>query len=185
VFCDERGFAYKVGRRREDHYRQLLGEEAEWLAVANHVPWVKDRVVKLYAWNPLWIVITRECIAGRQAAGRVPHALWETHKEITRLMIPHGWSAPEFKNDSYVYDRGRGWVLVDAGFVHRMGRGVVRYVVDILSGKRSAYGMFETPHYFASVVEREMYFGRIPERIGERLIARLQALGAWRREEPK
>jgi hypothetical protein len=132
VFCDDAGRAYKVARRAEHE----LEDEAEWLGVANQVPGLKARVAILYGYNPTLDIIVRSCPQpidrSRQRRGK----LWDLWREIGARIEPYGWTAPEFKEDSFVITRS-GPVLVDAGFVHRTGRRLLAHIKEILSGKRS------------------------------------------------
>lgn len=131
VFCDDAGRAYKVARRPGHE----LEDEAEWLGVANQVPGLKARVAILYGYNPTLDIIVRSCPQpidrSRQRRGK----LWDLWREIGARIEPYGWTAPEFKEDSFVITRS-GPVLVDAGFVHRTGRRLLVHIKEILSGKR-------------------------------------------------
>ena len=59
------------------------------------------------------------------------------------LMLPLGWTSPEYKEDSYIIrdvqyygDRGEP-VLVDVSMAHRTGPRLLEYVEDVIAGRRS------------------------------------------------
>jgi hypothetical protein len=143
VFCDARGVGYKAARRpNEGLSRKLVAEEAEWLRTASTVPSIRRHVARFRAWHPEEVVLERECVQEskppsywrERKTGRLDR--FELHREIERAMLPYGWSAPEYKEDSYRYARGRGWVLVDASMPHRVGANLVRRAAETLQGKR-------------------------------------------------
>ncbi len=168
VFRDARGRGYKVARN-DRTARHIVGEEAEWLRAASPVPELRRHIARLVRYHRGLGVIEREHIA----AAPVPYGysgkrrlLWE---EIVRVMKPYGWSAPEYKEDSFVYARGRGWVLVDAGFVHRKGTRLAARAGEVLRGRRF-HG--EKPSDLAWQLRMEG--GRtLPERTAEHLSRRL------------
>jgi hypothetical protein len=87
-------------------------------------------------------------------------------------MMRYGWSAPEYKDDSYVYARGRGWVLVDASMPHRVGSRLAARAGEVLAGKR-----FYNTRPADLAWEIRMESGRtIPPATAERLSERLLAL---------
>ncbi len=122
VLCDENNHAFKVARELDDG---MLQSEAEWLEIANRVPALKRHVAEFYAYHPKQHVLERECVQQKVAKPYVkglPYvSLYDVHRMIENAMVPHGWSAPEFKADSYVRSE-RGPVLVDAGFARRFTR---------------------------------------------------------------
>ena len=182
VLCDARGHAFKVTREpSHPHIRRLIAREAAWLARANQVPEIRDHVARFYALHP-GSILERECIRAERRGGqrRSAHALFELHETIRNAMAQYGYGAPEFKEDSYVYARGRGWVLVDAGFAQERGAQLVLRAVAMLKGRRF---FDERP---ASVAfDLRMEAGRtVPENIAARLSNRLLAMpGAT--EDPK
>lgn len=130
VFCDASGRAFKVGRRLLHDRRPSLEAEAEWVRVASSVPWVRDHVAHFEAWHPSINVLVRECVNGVKP--RWNFDPWSTHREIGQRMRPYGFMLPEFKSDSYALVRGRGAVLLDAGFAVRVGPRVAREALQRL-----------------------------------------------------
>lgn len=124
VFCDRKGRAFKVGLRLLNRGRPSLEAEAEWVRVASQVPWVQDHVARFIRWDPNVNVLVRECIDGVKP--RWNFDPWAVHREIGERMRPYGFMLPEFKADSYALVRGRGPVLLDAGFAVRVGPRVAR-----------------------------------------------------------
>lgn len=51
-------------------------------------------------------------------------------------MIPFGWTAPEFKSDSYVISDSGKITLIDASMPSRVGKNLLRWATEILDGKR-------------------------------------------------
>lgn len=158
------------------------------MRAANRVPEVSRHVAKVFAFHPAEIVIERECVDFDQAMkdkwyassyGPKPLRLSDLHNEINRRMMPRGWSAPEFKDDSYVYS-SRGPVLVDASMPHRLGRVLLRYERDLIAGRRIP-GPHERPSVGAFYVRREIgQNGGITERETQPVLdalARLEELG--------
>lgn len=133
VFCDDRGAAYKVARRPGKS--DVLQDEAEFLATANQVPGLRDRVAKLYAYDWDLDVIVRSCPEPVEDSYKRRGKLHQLWREIADRISPYGWGPPEFKEDAFVITRS-GPVLVDAGFARRQGRRMLAYVQDILRGKR-------------------------------------------------
>jgi hypothetical protein len=131
--------AYKIGRRSSSSLRRMLGDEAEWMATAGRVSGVRQYVPRLVRYDRENVVIVRGCpkrdpemTAYRYGEGR----LWDLHRDIEKKMLPHGWTAPEFKADSYVLTK-KGPVLVDASMPARVGQVLLDYVREILSGRRT------------------------------------------------
>lgn len=173
VFCVN-GVAYKVARGEN-----FLEDEAEWLDTAKTVPWVKDHVAKIHHFDTRNFVIVRECpMPGpdmtpyRYGDGK----LFDLHQEIRKRMIPHGWTAPEFKLDSYVIT-ARGPVLVDASMPARVGKRFLRYVQDLLEGLRESDG-HEWPGSVASVIRTEIIDGRLTQGEAQETLTRLAELEA-------
>lgn len=132
VLCDARNHAFKVARHPENATsRRGFSDEAEWLRVAGTVPEIRAHVARIYAFHAGKVIIERECVAGSRShySGRstrsTSNVLWDLHRAIEKAMIPYGFTAPEFKEDSFAYSPGRGWVVVDAGFAHKVGARLV------------------------------------------------------------
>lgn len=157
-----------------------LAEEYEWFRTAAQVPWVRDHVVRVYAWHPREGVLERESLEPRGPLGWTRpdrRQTWAIHREIQDRMIPYGWSAPEYKDTSYIHVRGRGAVLFDGSMAHVLGSRMARYVTDILAG-RTTPDAYENAGTLAFYIRREVDEGAIPKHIGARLLERIAAWGA-------
>lgn len=178
VFVDARGHAYKVPRSPEGAL--TIAEEAEWLKVASQVPFVKDHVARFLRFDPTTGVLVREAALGRSgmamSGGKGRLDRWELHQEISRLMHPYGFGRPEYKPESYVMVRGRGWVLFDAGFALRFGRRLIELVPKIGPDPESRAG---GDLAFAIVQESG---STIPEPIAARALARLRSVSPSARQ---
>ena len=139
VFCDAAGKrAWKVARHPDS---AMLEEEAEWLRVASTVPGVREHVSRHVRFHERANVIERECVGlggPRSERERKRTGLHELHEKIGKAMQAYGYSAPEYKEDSYVYAPGRGWLLVDAGFAHLKGTRLAARAGEVLKGARFA-----------------------------------------------
>lgn len=180
VFVDARGEAYKVPRSAEAAL--TIAEEAKWLEVASQVPFVKDHVARFVRFDPATGVLVREAVLGQHGGlvmssgvkGRLDR--WDLHREISRLMKPYGFGQPEYKAESYVRVRGRGWVLFDAGFALRFGHKLLELVPRVDRSPESREG---GDLAFAIVQES----GRtIPAPIAAKALARLRAVSPSARE---
>jgi len=154
VFCAG-ATAFKVARdtRPIDHH--LFEDEAEWLASTAAVPAVAPHVAHLRRFDPENLVIVRDCPHPDpdQSHWRWESKLHELHGFIERAMIPHGWTAPEFKPDSYVLTP-HGPILVDASMPSRVGAVLAQYVEDVVSGARPLWTT--RPHDLTFEVRREV-----------------------------
>lgn len=170
VFCDERKIAYKVARRGRE---ASVAEEAEWLARAEHVPGVRERVARNARYDTKHDVLVRECVQGSVGTSRQTSKLFDVHQEIRAAMKPYGWLAPEFKEDSYGMTRGRGPVLVDASSALRVGKELVRYTQDVLAARRPQTERLED---IAFAIRQERG-GSIPAVVADKLLVKLRARG--------
>lgn len=170
VFCDEQGIAYKVARRGRE---TSVAEEAEWLARAEHVPGVRERVARNARYDTKRDVLVRECVQGSVGTSRQTSKLFDVHQGIRAAMTPYGWLAPEFKEDSYVMTRGRGPVLVDASSALRVGKELVRYAQDVLAARRPQTERLED---IAFAIRQERG-ATIPAAVADKLLAKLRARG--------
>src|ERR1700678_4332055 len=137
VFCAG-DVAYKVARDTRPIDHQFFEEEAEWLGAAAAVPSVRLHVARFRGFDPENLVITRDCVRAdpEQSAWRYGEGnLHDLHRQIERGMIQYGWTAPEFKPDSYVLTT-RGPVLVDASMPSRVGEELARYVEAVVADER-------------------------------------------------
>jgi hypothetical protein len=174
VFCDARKRGYKVARSRETF--ASLADEAEWLSVASADPTLRNHVAKFRAWHPTLGVIERECVQAQDREKVRTWGLddkrWNLHRMIGRVMRQYGWSAPEYKDDSYIVTRDRGLVLVDAGYVLRLGSRLAREVAA--THRDPSASAFDRD--FSRGTLRSEYGRTIPRTAGERLHERLAAL---------
>ena len=101
------------------------------------------------------LVIVRDCPRKDpdESMSRWESRLWDLHREIERDMLPHGWTAPEFKPDSYVLT-AQGPILVDASMPSRVGAVLARYVEGIVAGARPLGN--DSPSDLAFAVRREV-----------------------------
>lgn len=179
-----KNMAYKVAR----HDTDMVVEEAEWFAAARKVPAMKGMVPGKVRWDADNRVLIRPYVKGRPGAWGDASKLYDQHAEIEKVMIPYGWTAPERKEGSYVVSGGswRGGdfdraVLVDASMAQRVGKELVRYALDVASGKRKpARG--ERLSDLAYYVYRERMVpsnrnGTIPVDDVRRVLAALRAAG--------
>lgn len=173
VLCDARGRAFKVGRRPDSAAnRAMLHDEAEWLRVASAMPEVRRHVARFYRFHAAENVIERECVRGGSHREDRNNARYDLHRAIEKAMLRHGWSAPEYKDDSYVYASGRGWVLVDASMAHLVGTRLAARAARTLKGE-SFEG--DSPSDLAFALRAEA--GRtLPERTAHSLSDKLLAL---------
>ena len=135
VFCDVSGRGFKAGRHDTAANRWSISEEAAWLRAANRVPGVREHVAKYYSYDAANNVLIRECVKQREYHRKNEKKIWELHDRIRGRMIKVGWSAPEFKPESYAVVPGRGPVLFDASSALRVGSNLVRLVTDALAGR--------------------------------------------------
>ncbi len=174
VLCDARKRGYKVARSRETF--TSLADEAEWLSVASSDPTLRNHVAKFRAWHPTLGVIERECVQAQDREKVRTWGLddkrWNLHRMIGRVMRQYGWSAPEYKDDSYIVTRDRGLVLVDAGYVLRLGSRLAREV----SATHRDPSASQFDRDFSRGTMRSEYDRTIPRSVGERLHSRLAAL---------
>jgi hypothetical protein len=177
VFCDKEGLAYKVGRARgttpsPSIYRGLR-DEAQFLADAAQVPWVRDHVAQVVDFDDAGVVIVRECVQGRPGGWGAPRGLSDTFNEIAQRMEKNKaaeWGSPEAKEDSFVWV-GDKWVLVDAGSARRLGYNLLRYVEDTLRGRvRHPERLDDLAFY----VRREVQEGAVRAEDAEPVLAALR-----------
>lgn len=174
VVCDARGRGFKASRTRTKVDMRSLADEAEWLRVASTEPAIREHVARFYRWHPAEGVIERECLRAKDREKvrtfGLDTKLWNLHQTIRRVMLRNGWTAPEFKTDSYVVTRDRGPVLVDAGLAARVGVALAHEVADLHRAGSTA-----TPfdREFGRGMIRSEYGRSIPHDVGVRLHDRL------------
>ena len=130
VFCDAAGRGYKIGHTRLQG--DVLAREAEFLRIVGSDPEVSRHVAQLERFDPSVPMIVRECV--REDGGQAyRHGLrnerYEVWNRIRTVATRYGFGPPEYKDDSFRYVRGRGWVLVDAGFAFASGRRLIGQVL--------------------------------------------------------
>lgn len=176
VFCDRSDHAWKVFRihggseRERLHILDSLTEEYEWLRDATGSE-IARNVAEVYDIHVPALVLERECVDGEAGNdwydGR---RLRELHKRINQAMIPRGWTAPEYKDNSYIIRPDGTPVLVDISMVMRVGENLVGFVEDVLAGRRQTHERF---HDLAYYVLGEMRQKTIPPEIAKELLGRL------------
>ena len=182
VMCDARGRGWKVGRRVHPHLRSMLQEEADWFETANRVRAVRPHVAKFYRFHVGPIAIERECVRGRPGRWGDESKLHDLHRQIEKDMLPHGWTSPEFKEDSYIFrqigkpdeygDYKYGSpVLVDGSMAQRVGSKLIEYVEGVLD-KTMKLREGDRLKDLAFYVRREKG-DTIPAETADRLLARL------------
>ncbi len=138
TFLDVDGRAYKVFRSpKRPITKEFAQKEAEWLANAGESE-IAEHVAEFYSYDPDNVVIVKEFIDGRPGGWGTP-GLHDLHARIEQAMIPVGWTAPEFKEDSYVIDATGRPILVDASMPHRVGDNLLGYVQAIIDGHQDPY----------------------------------------------
>ena len=154
VFCVG-GEAFKVARQATPTLRRMLEEEAEWLGAAARVPAVAPHVAGVRRFDPRNVVIVRDCPRADpdQPRWKWEGALFDLHRSIEQAMLPNGWTAPEFKPDSYVLT-SQGAILVDASMPSRVGHVLSLYIEDLVEGERELGD--ERPSDLAFAVRREV-----------------------------
>jgi hypothetical protein len=175
VFCDS-SYAYKVARG--PHVVGTLAEEAEWLATASEIPEVREHIAQFISWDPRLGVIVRECVSGRPGGWGSSRKVSDLFDAIAPHMLAAGWTMPELKEDSVVFDENGHGKIVDASMPSRVSNRLLAYIESVLEGRRSPRD-YETVSDFAFYIRRE--FGMKPpmdERRARRLLERLYQLGA-------
>lgn len=178
VFCDAAGIAAKVYRWYRSPVLYAHKEaEAEFLRDAARSA-VRDSVARFYGFDPELEVLFRECVEG-SPGGWGTRGLSELHVRISKEMEKLGWGSPEYKEDSYVVESYHGRptgrvVLVDAGSPARLGSNLVRYVEDVIAGRRRHP---ESANDLGFYLRREVFEGAVERKTANRLI---RALGLGR-----
>jgi hypothetical protein len=185
VFCDHWGRAWKVARlgglkggpkewspKKSAHLQFILDgvtDEYEWLRAAANSG-IARHAAEVYDIHPEELVLERECVDGRAGAWADDRRLHDLHRRIQEVMIPLGWTAPEFKENSYIIRPDNTPVIVDISMAMRVGRNLTGYVEDVLAGRR---GTHEGWRDMAYSLLSEMRHGTVPQEVGRALIDRL------------
>jgi len=167
VLCDEAGVAFKVARGGS------LRDEAEWLQMAARIPNIKQHVPRGVRYDDEHRVLVRECVKPQNDGRRVNEKrLFELFRRMASTMETYGYMKPEYKPDAFVMARGRGPVLVDAGFTGRRGRPLVRQALALLK-QRDPKPQDMRDMAFALRWERG---STIPEATANRILRRMQEI---------
>lgn len=186
VFSDRtRNLAYKVAREGGGHSaRSMLEEEAEWFRSAARGASTRQRVPGGVRWNKTHGVLIRQFIHGNPGGWSQEGRLWDLHNKLKADMIPRGWTAPEFKGDSWVYRPGRRGgaaepILVDGSMPLRVGKTLLRYALDVAAGRRRAREPLSDIAYsvYAERKDEQNPRGTIPTEDVRRALAALRAAG--------
>jgi hypothetical protein len=183
VFTDKHKIrAFKVARH--EPAKNTMREEVEWFRAASRDPFVSKHVLPRVKWDEKTGVRVSPLMRGEhpRSWGGQEIQVRELHEQIGKYMLKRGWTAPEYKPDSYIMTR-TGPVLVDASMPQRVGRTLVRYADDILEGRRQPYDDGDTPNQLAFYVRREIKTDRNPKGTielteGLAALARLKEHGA-------
>lgn len=173
VFCDGRERAYKVARHG-GKVAPMLADEAEMMRLAAKMPGVGKNIARGVRFDGKHGVLVRECVRGKVGGWKDGAKLRALHERIGKELEPYGYTAPEYKEDSYVIARGRGPVLVDASMAHKVGRVLVKDVLDVLNKRRALTPERHerlTDLAFALRIERDR---TVPRAIADRLLRRLK-----------
>jgi lysophospholipase L1-like esterase len=166
VFCDATNTAFKVGRRGVS-----LEDEADFLRKAGALPRLKKHVAKFIRYDKRQHVLVRECVRGERLKWSQERKAYDLTDDLEKAMEPYGFLAPERKPDSWIMVRGRGPVLVDAGFATKVGGELVKHTLDVITG-RAPRGTYESSESLAFHVRQER--GKtIPPAVANKLLRRL------------
>ena len=176
VFCDQEGHAWKAARvgmePSSGHHLfmyEMFDAEYEWLKTAEQSE-VADYIARVHRFHGDEIVLERECVFGHPGGWGDETHLFELHKKIEREMIPLGWTAPEFKGDSYIIQDDGSPKLVDISLVQRVGINLVRWVEDVLDGRRATSDRWSDLAFY---MLRETREGTIPSDVSRNVLGRL------------
>jgi hypothetical protein len=96
--------------------------------------------------------------------------LRKLHHKIWDVMIPRGWTAPEYKEDSYIIRPSGQAVLVDISMVMRVGENLAGWTEDVLEGRRQTTDSW---HDLAFFLIRERREGTVAAERANPIIRRL------------
>lgn len=181
VLCDASETAWIIARFREplDPERRIrlqerIEEEFEYLQDAFRTALLHPNVVRAIRADIPNLVLVRECVRGRPGTWGESRILSDLLKRIEDLTLPRGWTAPEFKEDSFIIRPNGIPVLVDVSLVQRVGENLARFVEDVLAGRRVSANTWRD---FAFFVWREGHSGPakwgLTEARARELLARL------------
>lgn len=181
VFCDRVGHAWKVmrlGGNERSGITDEMGHEFQFENLAQEYEWLRDaadtkiaaNVAEIYAIHPDELTLERECVEGRPGSWSDDKKLHELHGKIEKAMIPIGWTAPEFKENSYIIRPDGRPVLVDISMAQRVGMNLAGWVKEILDGRRRTRERWQDLAFY---LVRERRYKNIPEPVMRELLARL------------
>lgn len=165
VLKDQKNRAFKVARHVSPLHFELLEREYEWLRDAHRID--PERTVKPIRFDPENLVLIKEYVEGRPY-GWAPGSVHQHFSELAKRMEKLDWGAPEFKDDSYIQTED-GFVLVDAGMAQRLCQRFVRWLREVLNGKRHSWSVGTHPEDLAFLLRREVIEGCVDEKTAEKL----------------
>lgn len=145
-----------------------LTSEYEWLRAAAQSE-IKSYVPEAYAIYPDQLVLEREFVEGYEGTWADDRRLMDLHKTIEAAMLPRGWTAPEFKENSYIIRPDNTAVLVDISMAMRVGMNLAGYVEAVLGGLPSHENWKDLAYSILS----ETRHVTIPKDVARRLLERL------------
>lgn len=171
VFADHWERAWKVGRGDpgSPFIVETVISEYEWLRAAAGSE-IARHVALAYAVHPEQLTLEREFVQGRPGVWADDKRLHELHGLIEAAMLPRGWTAPEFKEDSYIIKADGTAVLVDISQAMRVGMNLVGYVEDVLAGRRATHERWRDMAY--SLLS-ELRHKTVPVDVAKKLVDRL------------
>jgi len=121
------GLAYKVAR---EGAARMLADEFDFLQTMHRTE-AAPHLPTPVRFDPVASVLVREAVSG--VVGRWgTRGLRDVFERIARVARENGWTAPEYKESSFVTaDDGRV-VMIDVGFANRLGFRLVAYVLALL-----------------------------------------------------
>ena len=138
VFTDGAS-AYKVGRRGVSSRKH----EANALEVLSKDPRTKDLVPSFEKYDADTDTLVRAEVEGRPG-GWGSKGLWEAHQTIAKVLREHEFTAPEFKENSFVIE-GDKPKMIDIGYVQPIGKRAAAELNTKIKGLRAIDFQIE-PH---------------------------------------
>lgn len=125
----------KVARSEESRF--MLLDEYEFLTAMQGTSAAK-LVPQVYDFDPVAGVLVREGIEGRPG-GWGTRGLRDLYEEIVRVARLQDWSAPEYKEDSFIIRDDGSIVMVDVGFTGRFGQRLAAHIREALLSPMSIH----------------------------------------------